>query len=84
MFCTKYLWTLSCNNTFWLLLGFQNKIRQFGLDILTADEKTFYPLAAESEKDAEEWIAVLNKVVGGVENDDQGILSIIPFCREVV
>ena len=50
-------------------------MRQFGFDILTADERTFYPLATENEKDTEEWVAVLNKVLGGLESEDQGTCS---------
>jgi len=38
--------------------------KQYGFDILTEEEKNFYPLAADSDAEMEDWIDVLNRAIG--------------------
>ena len=38
---------------------------------MTEDDKTFYPLGADSEAEMEEWITVLNRAIG-LEMEEPG------------
>ena len=38
--------------------------KQYGFDVLTEEEKNFYPLAADSDAEMEDWIDVLNRAIG--------------------
>ena len=53
-----------------------------GFDLLTEDDKVFYPLATDSEAELEEWITVLNRAIGmEVEETDQGgVCMCVPCC----
>ncbi|XP_019861304.1 PREDICTED: uncharacterized protein LOC100634416, partial [Amphimedon queenslandica] len=47
-----------------------SKLRTFGFDIVTEDEKTVYPLATETQKEMEEWLLTLGKAIGLIEEED--------------
>jgi hypothetical protein len=46
------------------------KYRTWGFDLLTEDDKVFYPLATETQKDMEEWLTVLGQALGLIEEND--------------
>ena len=51
------------------------KQRTYGFDLLTEDDKVFYPLAAESQREMEEWITVLGKAIGMDSEDEPGTVN---------
>jgi len=50
-----------------------------GFDLLTEDDKVFYPLAADTESDLDEWVTTLNKAIaysqGNICSDQVGAIS---------
>ncbi len=71
----SFLWPFLClatisNFTYFLsdcLLFFspQNTRHKFyGFDLLTDDDKVFYPLAADTESEMEEWTSILTRAIG--------------------
>ena len=55
-----------------LLLLQNNRYKSLGFDLLTGDDKVFYPLAAESETEMEDWIMVLSKAIG-LDTEEPGM-----------
>lgn len=55
------------------ILFLQNsRHKTYGFDILTEDEKVFYPLAADSEAELEEWTAILTRAIASEMDDTDG------------
>ena len=48
-----------------------NKLKSYGFDLVTADEKVYYSLAADNEKELEDWMSVLGKAIG-LDSDEHG------------
>ena len=48
-----------------------NKLKAYGFDLVTADEKVYYSLAADSEKELEDWMNVLGKAIG-LDSEEHG------------
>ena len=48
-----------------------NKLKTYGFDLVTADEKVYYSLAADNEKELEDWMCTLGKAIG-LDTEDQG------------
>ena len=57
----------------YIFLDVQNtRHKPFGFDLLTEDEKVFYPMAAESEAEMEEWISLFTRAMAmEVEESDR-------------
>ena len=57
-----------------LTLHLQNaRYKQFGFELVTEDDRIFYPLAAESDEELEDWISILNRAIHmEVEETDLG------------
>lgn len=66
---------LSSVNGYNVILLQNPKQRTYGFDLLTEDDKVFYPLAAESQREMEEWITVLGKAIGMDSEDEPGTLN---------
>lgn len=52
-----------------------SKQRTYGFELLTEDDKVCYPLAAESQREMEEWITVLGKAIGMDSEDEPGTVN---------
>lgn len=62
-----------CSLLLFIVVCLQNpKYRTFGFDLLTEDDKLFYPLATETQSEMEEWVTVLGKATGLFEEDEPG------------
>ena len=48
-----------------------NKLKAHGFDLVTADDKVYYSLAADSEKELEDWMCVLGKAIG-LDSEEHG------------
>ena len=48
-----------------------NRLKSHGFDLVTADEKVYYSLAADSEKELEDWMSVLGKAIG-LDSEEHG------------
>ena len=46
--------------------------KTYGFDIMTEDDKVFYPLAADSEAEMEEWTAILTRAIASEMDDTDG------------
>ena len=52
---------------------FQNsRHKTYGFDLMTEDDKVFYPLAADSEAEMEEWTALLTRAIASEMDDTDG------------
>ena len=45
------------------LIPQNSRHKQYGFDVITEEEKYFYPLAADSDAEMEDWITVLNRAI---------------------
>ena len=60
-----------------------NRYKQHGFDVMTEEDKVFYPLAADSEAEMEEWISILNRAIGlEVEETDKAGVSLC-VCEHI-
>ncbi len=39
------------------------RYKQFGFDLVTDDDRIFYPMASDSEEDMEEWMSTLSRAI---------------------
>ena len=65
------------------LLPFQNtRYKPYGFDLMTEDEKVFYPLAADSQAEMEEWTTILTRAIGSEmeDNDGEGMCVYVCVC----
>lgn len=46
--------------------------KTYGFDILTENDKVFYPLAADGETELGEWTSVLQKAIAGEVEESDG------------
>lgn len=61
------------NMTFVSLCCQNSRYKQFGFELVTDDERIFYPLAADSEEELDDWISLLNRAIRmEVEETDAG------------
>ena len=59
------------------------RYKQYGFDVMTEDDKVFYPLATDSDDETEEWISVLTRAIGlEVEETDRvpGVCVCVCVC----
>ena len=61
------------NKPLTIFLFFQNsRHKTYGFDLMTEDDKVFYPLAADSEAEMEEWTAILTRAIASEMDDTDG------------
>ena len=46
--------------------------KPYGFDLMTEDEKVYYPLAADTQAEMDEWIAVLTRAIASEMEDADG------------
>ena len=46
--------------------------KTYGFDLMTEDDKVFYPLAADSEAEMEEWTTILTRAIASEMDDTDG------------
>ena len=46
--------------------------KPYGFDLMTEDEKVYYPLAADTQAEMDEWIAVLTRAINSEMEDADG------------
>ena len=59
----------------WIGLSFfvqNSRHKTYGFDIMTEDEKVFYPLAADNETELEEWTTILTRAIASEMEDTDG------------
>lgn len=52
------------------------KYRTYGFDLLTGDEKIVYPLGTETQSEMEEWLTILGKALGLIEENEPSMHSV--------
>lgn len=56
-----------------IFLPQNSRYKAMGFELLTEDDKVFYPLAADNEAELDQWVTILNKAITisqGGEADD--------------
>ena len=73
MLAELYITNTFCEVTFSPLSSRQNpRYKPYGFDLMTEDEKVFYPLAADSQADMDEWTTILTRAISSEMEDDVG------------
>ena len=54
------------------LLVQNSRHKTYGFDLMTEDDKVYYPLAADSQAEMDEWITILTRAIASEMEDTDG------------